>query len=285
MSTPRDPDFVIVGAMRCGTTSLFHWLRAHPQVFVAGKELHYFDRHYEHGPSWYRSHFKAASERQLCGEGTPAYLYLSWARERLAQDLPDARLVVTLRDPVDRAWSHYWHNHERGVEPLSFEDALAAEPKRLRTPRNRARYSYLDRGRYAGQLEHLFALVGRERVLVLLFERDIVKDQVNTFRRVARFIGLDDDIVPDTVGQRTNDARSIRSPRLRRASLRLPRRLRNAIGHLNSAAPKGYSMPDVLRPVLAQEYAAENRRLEELLGLQIPWTLSQPLSGRPGQLP
>src|SRR5688572_14326389 len=115
----RLPDFLIVGAMRSGTTSLHKYLQAHPDVFVAsGKEVHFFDRRYGRGLDWYRSRFAGVTTERVVGEATPAYMYDENAIARIAHDLPDARLIVVLRNPVDRAYSHYWRNRSRGRENL-----------------------------------------------------------------------------------------------------------------------------------------------------------------------
>ncbi len=270
MHSPRDPDFVIVGAMKCGTTSVFHWLRQHPEVYAADKELHYFDLHYDNGREWYRHHFREATDKQICGEGTPSYLYLPWARAGLARDLPEARFLVTLRDPVDRAWSHYLHNRERGMETLGFDAALAAEPDRLRDPSEWARCSYASRGRYAEQLEDLFRLVGRERVLTLIFESDVVREPGDTFQRVARFLGIDDSCVPDAVNQRHNSSGRVRSRKVRDACAPLPRALRNAIGHINVSLAREHRIPQETREWLSMRFREDNQRLEQLLGRQLP---------------
>ncbi len=128
MRTP--PDFVIVGAMRCGTTTLCRQLEGTGAVGITRpKELHYFDRRYDRGPAWYGAQFPVRSGP--VGEATPNYLYHPEALARLAADVPGVKIVVVRRDPAARAWSHYWHNVARGKEPLDFAAALDAEPARL----------------------------------------------------------------------------------------------------------------------------------------------------------
>src|SRR5680860_1100775 len=150
---PQLPTFLIAGGMRCGTTSLNAYLREHPEVSVGQpKEVHFFDQNYERGIDWYLQHFPGSDNSKAVGEATPAYLYYPEIAERIATTLPDVRILVLLRDPVDRAHSHYWHNRSVGREKLNFADAIASEPKRLdRSPEYRARYSYVDRGRYGAQ--------------------------------------------------------------------------------------------------------------------------------------
>ena len=271
MSTPR-PQFVIAGAMRSGTTSLHHWLRHHPAVFMPTvKEVHYFDLHYDRGPQWYARHFVPAADDQVAGEATPEYLYLPWARERLSADLPAARVIVSLRDPVERAWSHYCMLRERGREDLPFEAALDSEPTRLQEKINWSRYGYLSKGRYAEQLADLFARHGRENVLVLLFERDLVAQPQDTFARLCQFIGVDASHgTPAVVGSTVNAAVRLRSVRVREMARRLPKPARNAVGRWNALPQHNEPLPQRLRDRLHEELADSTRELEVLLGTALP---------------
>lgn len=198
----RLPDFLIVGGQRCGTTSLFNYLAAHPDVVPSlGKELHFFTKHWRHGPAWYRAHFPTIGEPGLTFEATPYYLYHPHAPWRAAQVVPRAKLIVLLRDPVTRAYSHYQHNRARRFEHLSFRDALAAEPERIEAeltkmlghPGYESRavqlYSYRSRGRYAEQLGRWLERFPRDRVLVLRSEA-LHRDTLATFARTLEFLGL-----------------------------------------------------------------------------------------------
>jgi hypothetical protein len=186
-----DPDFIIIGAQRGGTTSVQAWLGAHEAVARArAKEIHYFDLYYDRGRGWYRGHFpyRFRLHGRITGEATPALLYDARAAERVARDLPKVKLIALLRNPTDRAWSQWWLNRSRGHEPLEFEEAIAREPERLRAGGDgRLRYAYVSRGMYAEQLERWFDAVGRERVLVLESER-LPDDQ--TRRRLCDFLGI-----------------------------------------------------------------------------------------------
>jgi len=185
------PDFLVVGAQRCGTTSLFRTVAAHPAVVPPAlhKGVHYFDTAYDRGPDWYRGHFplratatrleRRLGSRVITGESSPYYLFHPLAGERIANDLPDVRLVALLRDPVERAYSAYTHERARGFEAETFERALDLEPARLAGEEARLRSdptyvshhhqhnAYLARGSYAEQLARLAALVGRERLHVI----------------------------------------------------------------------------------------------------------------------
>ena len=232
-----EPDFLIVGAQRCGTTSLYKTLTQHPAVLPAGlhKGVHYFDTDYERGPAWYRSHFpmrltaKRSQRRTgswpITGEASPYYMFHPEVPGRIARDLPNARLIVLLRDPVERAYSAYTHERARGFETLSFEDALAAEPKRLAGEEDRLRTdpgyvsqshqhnAYLARGRYVEQLERLEKAVGRDRLCVVDFD-ELFMDFRTQLPQVLDHLGLDP-WMPDAVEQRNARPRSKLEPEVR----------------------------------------------------------------------
>ncbi len=212
------PDFLIIGAKRGGTTSLWNWLVRHPHVapmFPATQQIkspHYFDINYARGLDWYRSHFPSTASvlraarrggiRPRCGVGSPYYLFHPAAGERIARTLPHVNLVGSLRYPVDRALSNYWERRGSGAEDLdTFEAAIDAEPERLAGEAERLLadagyyshhhdcHSYLARGCYAQQLEALYEQVNPERILVVIFD-DLVTDPAATYDTVQRFLRL-----------------------------------------------------------------------------------------------
>ena len=131
----RLPDFLILGEMKCGSTTLWQLLSKHPRIFFPDeKELHFFNARPDRplSASDYERCFASSDSDHLLGEATPNYLFDEDASVRIHRTIPEARLIAILRDPVMRAWSHYWHNVRRGREPLSFQRALAAEPERIR---------------------------------------------------------------------------------------------------------------------------------------------------------
>jgi hypothetical protein len=271
------PTFVIAGAMRSGTTALAAWLRDHPDVYMAPvKEIHYFDRHYDEGPDWYAAHFEGRRDETAVGEATPNYLYQSVALERLRADVPDVRLVILLRDPIGRAHSHYLQRVARGGEDLSFEAAIAAEPERLATgdELDRAHFSYVDRGHYLGQVRRVYELFPVDAVSIHLFE-DLRDRPREVFGDVARFLGVDPDLVPDSVGEQANAYQQFRSLKVRDAARRLPKPLRDAVGRLNRLPVDRY--PDLAPTTverLARTYAAERDELAGLLGRDLhEWQL------------
>ncbi len=185
----RLPEFLVIGGQRCGTTSLYRYLAAHPSVRPAtGKELQFFSLHHRRGERWYRAHFPVRPPGVSSFEASPYYLFDPEAPARAAAMLPQARFVALIRDPAERAYSHYLHSRSYGVEPLSFAEALDAEPRRLATGGHaaRRRFSYVARGRYAEQLSRWFDHVPRDRVLVVRTE------ELNSrYPEILGFLGLD----------------------------------------------------------------------------------------------
>lgn len=203
MRQPRAlPDAVILGAQKCGTTSLHYYLVQHPGVTAPlRKEVHYFDANFERGEGWYRAHFGPTDAPGVNLDSSPYYLFHPVVPQRLRDLLPQARLIVLLRDPVRRAYSHYWHERDKGREKLSFEDAIAAEPGRIDAAHEalarggiahsveHQHFSYLARGRYAEQLERWFATFPHEQFLILRFE-DLAREPLAVLNRTLGFLEL-----------------------------------------------------------------------------------------------
>lgn len=194
------PNFLIVGAMKSGTTSLAAYLRDHPQAYVpVEKELHYFTLNRARGDSWYRHQFAPGIGMRAIGEATPEYLYDRQAPARIARLVPDARLIVMLRNPVDRAYSHYWHWRRSMGETRSFEECIDDELQHSRAPGTPPPEPYLAKGRYIEQLKRLAQHFDRAQTMVILLD-DLEHHPVDTFREVCRFLGIDDAAIPESVG-------------------------------------------------------------------------------------
>jgi len=199
------PGFLLIGGMKCGTTSLYQYLARHPGVERGfTEEVHYFDLNYHRSLMWYRAHFPirgGGAEGPVAGDDSPYYLFHPMVPERVARDLPDVKLVVLLRDPVTRAYSHYNHERRRGREQLPFEQALQREDARLEGEEERMRedalyaswdhqrHSYMARGRYAEQLARWFRHIPRERFLVLQSE-EMFRDPASVVDRTLGFLDL-----------------------------------------------------------------------------------------------
>lgn len=272
------PDFVVIGAKRGGTTSLYNYILEHPSVqpLFPGRQhikgAHYYDSQFARGPGWYRSHFpleigdrhlvRPAIAPAIAGEASPYYLFHPLAAERLARDFPDVRLIVNLRDPVERAYSHFKERCKHGGEPLSFEAALEAEDDRLRGEHDRIvsepgyrsaeheNHSYQAQGRYLGMLERWFSFFPREQFHISASE-DFYADPDRVVNSVWAFLGLP------------------------------PRSLQSRKRH--NFIPAEDIQP-ATREHLQREFAEHNRELERLLGRPLPWpAMQQPSAPVPAE--
>jgi len=252
------PDFVILGAQKAGTTSLIRYLREHPDVLLEPGvgEVHFFDNHWDKGELFYRSHFPRVAKMQkhqastgrttVTGEKTPYYLFHPLVPERSAKIIPAAKLIAVLRNPAERAASHHKMNFNAGDEPLSFAEAIDAEPDRIDTaleaivtgrapasggPANL--YSYVARGRYAEQLDRWLRYYPREQLLALRSE-DLLAAPEPTYAKVLHFLDLADH--------------------------------RPGFTQYN-AARKPYTVDPVVRDKLDRVFAEPNRRLAEEYGI------------------
>lgn len=263
------PNFLIIGAMRSGTTSLTRYLRPHPDVFMAPrKELHHFDFNFDEGLDRYREYFAEAGAERAVGEATPNYLYDRDAIPRIADAIPDVKLIAILRNPVDRAYSHYWHNRAVGRETAPFEEALSAEEVRLAPgdPRTRAHWSYVDRGHYVEQLRRVGEFFPRPALVVLLFD-DLRDRPGETYRTMCRFLGVADDFGPPELGASVNSFVSFRSRAIRRVARRLPKPARRAVGRLNTKDDPSYPpMEHATRAMLVERFREGNAALAQWLG-------------------
>ena len=186
------PSFLGLGTQKGGTTTLHQLLTGHPQVFLPPcKEVHYFDLNAEQPSSWYAQHFSGADPDQRCGEITPFYLFHPKAPQRIKALLPQARLVVLLRDPVERTLSQVFHARKRGFEPLSPDEALAREEARLAegTAFSFQKHSYLSRSRYLEQLDRYETLFEPEQLLVLRSE-SLFENPAPVWQELQRFLRL-----------------------------------------------------------------------------------------------
>ncbi|MFL6240527.1 MAG: sulfotransferase domain-containing protein [Actinomycetes bacterium] len=199
------PDFLVIGAQKSGTTTLYDHIAAHPSVRSAYmKEVHFFDDNYQRGLGWYRANFPwhAGSERTwLTGEASPYYILHPLAPRRAADVVPGARILAVLRNPVDRAYSHYQHERAKGTESLPFAEALDREHERIQAAWDQLAngsveraealksYSYVTRGRYDEQLVRWLQHFPREQLLVIKAE-DLYGKPAETMVEVFAFLGL-----------------------------------------------------------------------------------------------
>lgn len=255
------PDFLIIGAAKSGTTTLYAHLLSSPHVaWALRKETLYFTRTFGRGPSWYRAFFPLASRRSraeaagrgplLVGEATPDYLFHPHAPRRVHGLLPGAKLVVILRNPIDRAYSFYRHQLNRAFEPLTFDQAVEQEEQRLAGELERTlsdesyvsfplqHRSYLARGRYMEQIERWLRHFPREQLLVLLTD-ELEADPRGTLRQLTDFLGIP--ALGATGSVRAHEGVAIEA------------------------------MPPAVREELVEHFRPHNARLAAFLGRELNW--------------
>jgi len=264
------PHFLLVGAPRSGTTWLAGKLAAHPDLYVPlAKELYFFDGHWNRGIDWYRRQFLDAGGR-LAGEATPLYLAGDRAAERMGQVVPDARLLAVLREPVSRAWSHYWHRRAWGRERRPFaeavDDELAGVPLDLDA-------RYLAVGRYHDQLERLTRHFPRQAIQVALFD-DLKEQPDQVLEDICAFLGVALAWPADEPETR-NASYALRWYAfhhfmwLRGIYPRLPARLAIRLHKLNERAVPPLDVE--LGRRLHDLFAEDNARLASWLDRELPW--------------
>lgn len=185
------PDFLIVGAMKAGTSTLAHYLRQHPQIYMPDSELHFFDKdkNFNKGVDWYKEKFEKGKEGQLIGEKTPTYSYLPECPERIADIIPDVQLIWIFRDPVDRAYSNYWHAVNAGIERLSFKEAIEKEERRVE---NNVFYGYKKRSRYVEQVNRYLEYFSKENMCFLFF-KNLIRERDRELARAYEFLNIPQD--------------------------------------------------------------------------------------------
>lgn len=290
----------VVGAPKTGTTSLYDYFSEHPDIFIPSKkELHFFS-HPDitvatrgpgdafsvaptvHTEREYVSFFENAYDHAtIAVDVSPSYLYFTNSFSRILAAQPDARFVVVLRDPVERAYSQYLHLRRAGRETLSFEDALAAEANRV--DKNWAvMWRYVDSNMYSRSIQTLFAIAGRDRVLVIHNE-DLRADHNAVLDRIYNFCGLAAHEATGTVERNVGGlarsqtiAKLANNPSvLRKVFKRLmPQALRTKLAlkvvELNTTGTTE-PMKAETRAHLEQVFAPEAARLQRLLGKSLPW--------------
>jgi lipopolysaccharide transport system ATP-binding protein len=200
----QEPDFLIIGAQKCGTEPLSGYLANHLQIIQEGpREIHFFELNFERGVEWYSNQLtrSVAGEKVLLWETTPYYIYHPLVAERVYKCFPNVKLIVMLRNPVKRAWMHYNLEVAIGCEKLDFEKAIASEPDRLKGEVekikadegyysfNHQHYSYLSRGIYVEQIKNWLDYFPRGQLLILKSE-DFLANPGKVFSEVLDFLDI-----------------------------------------------------------------------------------------------
>lgn len=268
------PNFIICGAQKAGTTSLFHYMNPHPEIYMpAKKELHFFDNYVPEEINQYKQNFNFESDAiKVSGEATPIYMYLESTPKHIYENFPDVKLIFILRNPVDRAYSHYWHVIKMGHEYLSFEKAIEKEEERLNTGDvNSKRYfSYKDRGKYVKQLRRFEEYFPKDQILILL-QDDLKKHPNEVLKQVYSFLGVDENFSNYDLSKEHNSGKQPHSLRLQQLSSKMPvkilRDLINKFNLRNGYTPLNYKMRDKLDDY----FRPYNQELEQYLNRKLDW--------------
>lgn len=198
----HSPDFIVIGAQKGGTTSLFHYLNQHPQLNLPSKkEIHFFTKNYHRGLKFYKTYFPFKKNGKLSGEATPYYLFHPLIPKRVFKHYPNVKLIVMLRNPVDRAFSHYNMEKKMTKEDRSFEDAIKDELDKFeiinsqvllssRYSNEHAHHSYLSRGLYQEQIVRWLTCFDKSQMLFLKSE-DFFRDPQKELNKVFNFLKID----------------------------------------------------------------------------------------------
>jgi len=176
------PDFIIIGAAKSGTSSLFHYFENHDHIFIPGiKEIEFFckDENYSKGIEWYKKHFNPAGNNQVCGDASTTYSrwpHTADVPKRIFELIPKVKLIYILRHPVERTYSHYLHHMRQGIT-MSFEQALSKDD------------IYVDCSRYMMQIEHYLRFIPKDNLL-LVFLNDLQNNPADTLFLIQDFIGV-----------------------------------------------------------------------------------------------
>lgn len=188
----RLPDFLVLGTQKGGTTSLQKILSMHRQIYLPTcKEVHYFTLNYNKPITWYEEHYQNSKWWHKKGDITPYYLYHPRAAERIHKLLPNAKLIVLLRNPIERTISQFYHSKRNGFEKLEIYDALKAEKDRLKNggEYSQQKHSYVSRSMYVEQLEAYEKVFRKNRMLILKSE-DLFEKSTEIIRRIEKFLGV-----------------------------------------------------------------------------------------------
>lgn len=198
MSDAICPDFIILGPQKCATTWMYRCLREHPDVYLPETdEVHYFDMNYHKGEQWYQEFFADHDGEPVVGEETPSYIRDEAVAHRLAADLPGAKLLISVRNPMERAHSHYWHEKSKGKISFAFREVFE----------NYDLYqNWVVPGFYHRHLQRFLDKFPEEQIKLVFFD-DLVDDDETFIKDIYEFVGADRDYTPSFVNETVNEAR------------------------------------------------------------------------------
>ncbi|MFW9820739.1 MAG: sulfotransferase domain-containing protein, partial [Candidatus Thorarchaeota archaeon] len=207
------PDFLIIGGQRCGTTFYYNCLKQHPNIKTSlrRKEIHFFDNNFHRGLLWYKSYFPTLSSKYfykyilshniITGEASPYYILHPLVPSRVKSIIPNVKIIILLRNPVSRAYSHYNHEVRRGIEKLSFENAIKREKENIDKELKKImenehyysyvfrNYSYITRGIYISQIKNWMEVFPKDQFLIIKSE-DLFENPRDVMRKSFKFLNL-----------------------------------------------------------------------------------------------
>jgi len=297
------PNFFVVGAQKAATTSLHNYLVEHPQIYLPEqKETKFFvdASRYRKGIKYYeKKYFDKWNGEPAIGEVDPDYMYFEEALERIKEnfDLSKLRFIFILRNPVDRAFSHYLMTFRRGLETLSFEDAIEKEEQRIKESyAAKMHFSYISRGFYHRQIQRFLRYVKKDQMHFVLTD-DFEADSYNTIIRIFDFLRVDRDFVPSSIHRKFHVARVPRSAKLMQRiqddvpekrivriiipSKRWRHKIREKLIHFNQRKSDRIEMYKAARNRVTDIFRHENELLEKLIKRDLtPWSLGKEIKRR-----
>lgn len=276
----RRPDFIIVGAMKAGTTTLAHYLRQHSQIYIPERELHFFDARgrfsdrWKRGVKWYERQFEDADPSDLCGEKTPTYSYLPSVPKRIHQVAPDVRILWILRNPADRSYSNYWHEVRKGTERLSFEEAVKHEDERIK---ENIWKGYVRRSQYIEQVDRFLSYFDQDSMHFCLLKK-MKESPVSVMEKITNFLGVSNGKIDLQAVEKKKNITVLPRSTAVRCGVHDLEEIMPSIGsmvakiesRLNRRSQPGYpEMSSAMRERLEHHFAPYNKQLEEKINIDL----------------
>jgi hypothetical protein len=291
------PNFMCIGAAKSGTTTLFDILKQHSNIyFPSFKEPHFFDipSNYSNGITWYeKTYFKKSEGVKIVADFTPSYLYEKEAAQRIFNEIgKEVKFVIILRNPVDRAFSHYLHTKGDRYDRLSFKEALIAENQRLEEANHsgdylsKLRFSYVNQGLYSQMIEEYLKFFPKENFLIINFEEEFVARRSDVIKKILLFLGVENQKMnTDIMSNRASEARFIWLKDIMRKpfwwkvvlkkmipSLKIRQIVINRIQRANNISLSRKKLSDSDRKEIYNKFFREDvNRLESLLNRKMNW--------------
>lgn len=266
------PTFLVIGSQKAGTTSIYQVLKKHPEVFMSPKkEINYFffDHLYERGIDYYQEYFEGAEEKRVIGEASPGYICHPDSPGRIDETLGDIKLILSVRNPIDRAYSQYWDSRLNLEEPLTFEDAMQVSLEEKYKPGKRG---YFSRGNYIFYINRFYKYFNKDKLKILFFE-DLKNSPGKFYSSCFRFLEVNEKVEISNMRKKYNPATVrenpiylylLRNPSIVRYIPQAAKRIIRSIGQ-----EKIFNYPPMRKnskKILSDFYKDANENLAKLTG-------------------